>query len=96
MWCPPPPTRLLACAVPDLQLALAAGLADMGLPAVLVPDLMTSATAELMNTAVPRHPDDWRAIMARAQAVDRDAIERYLGLLTVNGPLRVTPPHRTQ
>jgi len=88
--------RLLAAAVPDLQLALAVGLAEMRLPAVLVPDLMTSATAEVINTALTRHPDDWRAIMARAQAIDGDAIERYLGLLTVNGPLRVEPVQRTQ
>jgi hypothetical protein len=88
--------RTLACAVPDLQLALALGLSELDLPAVLVPDLLPAALFDLVNTAPSRHTDDWEAMAQRAQAVDRDAVERYLGLLTTQGPLRAdeeTPAH---
>ena len=82
--------------MPDLQLALALGLSELDLPAVLVPDLLPAALFDLVNTAPSRHTDDWEAMAQRAQAVDRDAVERYLGLLTTQGPLRAdaeTPAH---
>lgn len=88
--------RTLACAVPDLQLALALGLTELELPAALVPDLLPAALFDLVNTTASRHTDDWEAMTQRAQAVDRDAVERYLGLLTTQGPLRAdaeTPTH---
>ena len=87
--------RTLACALPDLQLTLAAWLAEMRLPAVLVPDLMAAATADLVNTATSRHPDDYDALTERVRRVDQDAIERYLGLLTTGGPLRAEAASRT-
>lgn len=88
--------RVLACAVPDLTIALTLGLSQLGLPAALVPDLLPAALYDLVNTTPSRHTDDWQAIADRAQAVDRDAVERYLGLLTTQGPLRAdaaSPTH---
>lgn len=84
--------RMLACAVPDLPIALAVHLAEMGLPASLVPSLMASATLDVVNSTPSRHADDWLALVARVQAVDRPAVERYLGLLTTGGPLRPARP----
>jgi hypothetical protein len=87
--------RLLAWAVPDLQLSLAIELAGMDLPAVLVPDLMASAMVDLVNAAPSRHVDDWQAMITRVQLLDREAVERHLGLLTTWGPLRAEPTHRS-
>jgi hypothetical protein len=88
-------TRVVSCALPDMTLTLAARLAELDLPASLIPDLLPSATFELVNTATPRHADDIDALAERVRLVDRRAVERYLGLLTVGGPLRPEPPPRT-
>jgi hypothetical protein len=80
--------RTLSCGVPDLQLSLALGLAELELPAVLVPDLMASATFDLINHVPSRYADDWQAIVDQVRTVDRAAVERHLGLLTTSGPLR--------
>jgi hypothetical protein len=83
--------RLLAAALPDLQLTLAWRLAEMRLPAALVPALMASASVEVVNTAPSRYTDDWEALVSRVRDIDAHAVERYLGLLTTGGPLRVAP-----
>ncbi len=80
--------RLVACALPDLQLVLAVRLAALELPAMLVVDLMPSATYELVNIAAPRHADDFAALAEHVRGVDQSALERHLGLLTTTGPLR--------
>jgi hypothetical protein len=80
--------RTLSCGVPDLQLSLALGLAELELPAALVPDLMASATFDLINHVPSRYADDWQAIVDQVRTVDRPAVERHLGLLTTSGPLR--------
>ena len=80
--------RLVSCALPDLPLTLALRLADMDLPALLVVDLLAPATFELVNTATPRHADDFETLAEYVRRLDRTAVERYLGLLTTAGPLR--------
>jgi hypothetical protein len=87
-------TRLVSCALPDLTITLAERLAELELPASLIPDLLPPATFELVNTAMPRHADDFDALAERVRLVDRRAVERYLGMLTVGGPLRpAAAPH---
>ena len=85
---------MLAYAVPDLQLALGAQLADMQLPAVLVPDLMAIAAQDFIHSVPARHPDDWQAMVGWVAELKRDTTERYLGKLTTGGPLRVVAPAR--
>lgn len=87
--------RLLALAVPDVQLSLALALAELDLPASLVPDLLPAATYDVINSAASRHTDDWQAMALRARSVDRLDAERYLGLLTTLGPLRAEPETTT-
>ena len=82
-------------AVPDLQLALAAGLAELDLPAILVPDLMSSAVLELLNTVPSRHPNDWQALVRQIGNLGTADVERYLGLLTTDGPLRLQDEGQT-
>ena len=88
-------TRTVSCALPDLQLTLAVRLAELHLPAVLVPDLMPAATYELVHTAAPLHADDVDALAAHVRRVDAGAVERYLAMLTTAGPLRAEPAART-
>jgi hypothetical protein len=83
--------RLLAAALPDLQLTLAWRLAEMRLPAALVPALMASASVDVVNTVPSRYTDDWEALVSRVREIDAHAVERFLGLLTTRGPLRVAP-----
>jgi hypothetical protein len=83
--------RLVSGALPDLQVTLAVRLAAMELPAMLVVDLLPSATYELVNGAASRHADDFDALAEQVRAVDQAALERYLGLLTTAGPLRPVP-----
>lgn len=83
--------RLLATAIPDLQLGLAFRLAQMRLPAALVPPLMASASFDVVNTSPSRYTDDWEAVVSRVRGIDTQAVERYLGLLTTGGPLRLAP-----
>jgi hypothetical protein len=80
--------RMVSGALPDLPLTLALRLAELDLPAVLVVDLMSSATFELVNTVASRHVDDFEALAEHIRAIDRVALERHLGLLTTAGPLR--------
>jgi hypothetical protein len=80
--------RLASCALPDLQLALAVRLAALDLPALLVVDVMPSATYELVNMAGSRHADDFDALAEHVRGIDQNAVERHLGLLTTAGPLR--------
>jgi hypothetical protein len=83
--------RLVSSALPDLQIRLAIGLAALELPAMLVVDLMPSATYDLVNTPASRHTDDFAALLDHVRGIDQVAIERYLGLLTTAGPLRPIP-----
>ena len=79
---------LVAYAVPDLQLALGLRLAELNLPAVLVPDLVSPATHDFLLQAPTAHPDDWRAMVDQAAGLTPQAVERYLNRLTTDGPLR--------
>ena len=83
---------MLAYAVPDLQLVLATHLAQMGLPAVLVPDLMAVAVQDFIMSVPTRHADDGQAMIEWVGALTEDATERYVGKLTTDGPLRAARP----
>jgi hypothetical protein len=86
--------RLLAVALPELQVTLAVRLAELKLPATLVPAVMASATLDVVNTTPSRFADDWQAVVDRVRAIDVRAVERYLALLTTAGPLRRQPASR--
>jgi len=59
------------------------------LPAVLVPDLMAIAVHDFIYSVPARHPDDWEAMVSWVAGLTRENVERYLGRLTTDGPLRV-------
>jgi hypothetical protein len=76
-----------ASAFPDLNLRLAEILADLRMPAALVAPILTSATLDLVNSAISRDPDDRRGLVAFVQALRTERVEQYLALLTTDGPL---------
>jgi hypothetical protein len=76
-----------ASAFPDLNLRLAEILADLRMPAALVAPILTSATLDLVNSAISRDPYDRRGLVAFVQALRTERVEQYLALLTTDGPL---------
>jgi hypothetical protein len=77
----------IMAAIPDLNLRLAELLADMHMPAALVPGILASATRDLVDGVRSRYPDDVRAVADAVLALTRDRVEQYLATLTRNGPL---------
>ena len=82
---------LLASVVPDVQLRVAELLAGLDMPADVLPDVLSSAVLEFVNTVPSRHPDDWRALVLTAAAIGPTAVERFLALLTTDGVLQAAP-----
>jgi len=76
-----------ATGFPDLNLRLAELLADLGMPAGLLQPVLSSATLELVDTAVARDEDDRRGLLEFVQALQLENLEQYLALLTTDGPL---------
>ena len=78
---------MMASAFPDLNLRLAELLSELRMPAALLGPVLTSATLDFVNGAISRDPDDRRALVAFVQALRSEHLERYLALLTTDGPL---------
>lgn len=78
---------LLASAFPDLHLRIAELLAELRMPAALLPSVLAPAMLDFVNTAECRDPDDRRGLLDFVRAVAVDRIEEYLALLTTEGPL---------
>jgi hypothetical protein len=80
-------TGMLPTGFPDLNLRLAELLAEMQMPASLLGPVLASATLDFINTASSRDPDDRRGLVEFVQALNAERLERYLALLTTDGPL---------
>ena len=81
---------VMATQVPDLTLRLAEETARLGLPARLIPALLTYATQDYWHDVAARFPDDWPAMTRQAQALSPSRVEDYVAALAGDGPLR---PH---
>lgn len=82
-----PDSGLFASAFSDLNLRLAELLAELQMPAPLLPYVLSAATNDLINTAVSRGPDDRRGLLEFVHALALERVEQYLSLLTTDGPL---------
>jgi len=82
-----PAAALMPAQVLDLQLHVLESLADLKLPAVLAPGVLSFAAWDLMMSAQMSEPDDWLAVIRAAQALSRDRIADYVSALTADGPL---------
>lgn len=78
---------IFASGFPDLNLRLAELLAELRMPAPLLGPVLASATLDFINTATSRDQDDRRGLVEFVQALRPDRVERYLALLTTDGPL---------
>jgi hypothetical protein len=81
---------ILASGFPDLELRLAALLAELKMPASLLGGVLASATFDFVNGATSRDEDDRRGLVEFVQALRVDRVEEYLAMLTTGGPL--VPP----
>jgi hypothetical protein len=77
----------LATMVPDLTVRMAQLLAELRLPAALVPAALVAATPDVMEEARLAGSDDWPTLVRFIRSISRDRAEEYLALLTAIGPL---------
>jgi hypothetical protein len=82
-----PEGGLLMSTFPDLNLRLAELLADLGMPAILLPGVLEPATWDLVQQSPARYPGDLRGLAEHVHALTLDQVEQYLALLTTDGPL---------
>lgn len=78
----------LAASLADLNLRVAAFLADRKLPSALAPDILSAATLELVDRVNAPRADDWRALVESIRAIPDARFEDYVAALTADGPLR--------
>ena len=62
-------------------------LAELGMPAMLLPSVLPPAMLDFINTAECRDSDDRRGLVDFVQRLRIDRVEQYLALLTTDGPL---------
>jgi hypothetical protein len=82
-------TGQLGARVAELNLRIAAMLADLGVPATLFPAVMALATQDYINTVPVMYPDDWAALAGGASALTRERVEDYVSAVVASGPVRV-------
>jgi hypothetical protein len=78
----------LAASLADLNLRVAAFLADRKLPSALARDILSAATLELVDRVNAPRADDWRALVESIRAIPDARFEDYVAALTADGPLR--------
>ncbi len=83
-----PEGGVIGTQAPDLILRLIDETARLGLPAQLVPSLLTFAAQDYWHDVAARFPDDWPAMARQALALSPSRVEDYVAALAGNGPLR--------
>ena len=84
-----PDTGQAAARIPELNLRVAALLAELRVPATLFPHVMAFATQDYVDTVPLVHPDDWMAFVGRAAALSRERVEDYVAAVIASGPVRL-------
>ena len=83
-----PQMAFMASGVPDLNLRIAAELAELGLPAALARYALAAAVLDFIEGVAPTDPNDWWTLARTAQAVPKELIEDYVAAAAaVDGPL---------
>jgi hypothetical protein len=72
----------------DLMLRVATLLAELNLPASLATAVLRYAMRAFLDAVAPAHTADVDAFARQARALDRGAVEDYLGAIAAIGPLR--------
>ncbi|MGH9312293.1 MAG: hypothetical protein ACRD1S_03745, partial [Vicinamibacterales bacterium] len=87
-----PAIGMMAMTVPDVALRVVEVLAELKLPAALVPDIMAYATQQVIDDATTIHADDRDALASTARRLPVDRMIDIIAALTAAGPL---VPRRT-
>jgi hypothetical protein len=83
-----PQMAFMASGIPDLNLFLAAALAELRLPASLTRSVLGPAILDFVEAVAPTDPNDFWSVARAARAVSRELIEDYVAAAaTVDGPL---------
>jgi hypothetical protein len=91
-----PDTGQLGARVAELNLRVAAMLADLGVPATLFPAVMALATQDYIDTVPLLYPDDWAALTGRASSLTRERVEDYVAAVMASGPVRAIEETRSR
>jgi hypothetical protein len=71
----------------DLHLRVAELLAELRLPASLLPAILAAAVLDFQEEAQPAYPEDQLALSRQAAALTRERVEDYVAALALEGPL---------
>jgi hypothetical protein len=91
-----PQPGLLIATVADLNLRVAAALAEIRLPAALARSVLPFAVQDFVDRVQVLHADDWLTRVRAALALPRERIEDYVSAVTVEGPLVPDTPAETR
>ncbi len=72
----------------DLMLRVATLLTELKMPAALASPVLRYAMRDFLDAVMPGHAGDVEAFARQARALDRTAVEDYLGAIAAIGPLR--------
>ena len=81
-----PQPGLLAVTVADLNLHVAAALAEMRLPAALAKSILSFAVQDFVDRVPLLHGDDWLTRVRAARDLSRALIEDFVSAATIEGP----------
>jgi hypothetical protein len=82
-----PAAGLIATLGADVNLLIAAALAERKLPAALMPGVLAFAMQDVLDQASPAFLDDWPAFWRAATEIPPERIDDYIAALTAGGPL---------
>jgi hypothetical protein len=82
-----PQLGIVAAALPDLNLHVAARLKELRVPAALARVVVSAAMQDFLDEVQPTDDSDWLTLSREARTATREQIEDYLASATADGPL---------
>jgi hypothetical protein len=82
-----PQLGIVASAMPDLNLHIAARLKELRVPAALMRVVVTAAMQDFLDEVQPSDDADWLTLSRESRFATREQVEDYLASATADGPL---------
>jgi len=82
-----PQLGIVATAMPDLNLHVAARLKELRVPAPLARVVLSAAMQDYLDEVQPTDDNDWLTLSRESRSATREQIEDYLAAATADGPL---------
>jgi hypothetical protein len=82
-----PQLGIVATAMPDLNLHVAARLKELRVPAALARVVMSAAMQDFLDEVQPTDDNDWLTLSRESRVATREQVEDYLASATADGPL---------